>query len=178
MQDLISLTVAIDDRSGHNINMPIKRDTKNDPSRIAVAVFIVATTLTISVTHFTVPSFLFIPLGMFMLGLIVSAVLAFLFILAKGYELRYGKKEDNLIDRFNYILYNSAMTAYVIVMGVILLGFVYKYLDEASKAGNVWASIGIGLLFIGIVALINRKDIKELSVAAYTAFNTRYRKIK
>lgn len=158
--------------------MPLKSDPKNDPSRLAIAVFIVATTLTVSATHFSVPSFLFIPLGMFALGLIVSAILAFLFILAKGYELRYGKKKDNLIDRFNYILYNLAVTAYVIVMGIILLSFVYKYLDEASKAGNVWASIGIGIIFIGIVAAINRRDVKELSRAAYDAFKARLRKTK
>ena len=158
--------------------MQIGNELKNDPTRLAIAVFIVATTLTMSATDFLVPSFLFIPLGMFFVGLIVSAILAFAFILAKGYELRYGKKKNNLIDKYNYILYNLAVTAYVIVMGVILLGFAYKYLDEASKAGNVWASIGIGLLFIGIVALINRKDIKELSIAAYTALNNRYRKIK
>jgi len=158
--------------------MPPKSDPKNDPSRLAIVVFIVATTLTISVTHFSVPSFLFIPLGMFMLGLIVSAVLAFLFILAKGYELRYGKKKDNLIDRFNYILYNSAVTAYVIVMGIILLSFIYRYLSEASKAGNVWASIGIGVIFVGIVALINGRDVKELFSAAHDALKARLHKSK
>lgn len=170
--------VAIGCRCRQNIFMQNKYDPKKDPSRLAIAVFIVATTLTMSATDFLVPSFLFIPLGMFFVGLIVSAILAFAFILAKGYELRYGKKKNNLIDRYNYILYNLAVTAYVIVMGIILLGFTYKYLDEASKAGNVWASIGIGLLFIGIVALINRKDIKELSIAAHSAFITRRRKIK
>jgi len=158
--------------------MSSKSDPKNDPSRLAIAVFIVATTLTVSATHFSVPQFLFIPLGMFMLGLIVSAILAFLFILAKGYELRYGKTKDNLIDRFNYILYNSAVTAYVIVMGVILFAFLYKYLNEASKAGNVWASMGIGVIFVGIVAFINGRDVKELVCAAHGALKARLHKTK
>jgi len=158
--------------------MQTKSDPKNDPSRLAIAAFIVATTLTISATHFIVPSFLFIPLGMFLLGLIVSAVLAFVYILAKGYELRYGKSKNNLIDRYNYILYNSAVTAYVIVMGVILLGFILEYLNEASRAGNVWANIGIAALFVGIVGMINRKDIRELYFAVKKALQHRLSKIK
>ncbi len=151
----------------------IKNDLNHDPSRLAVAVFIVATTLTVSATHITVPTFLFIPLGMFLLGLIVSATLALLFILAKGYELRYKKKKNNLIDSYNYILYNSAVTAYVIVMGVILLGFIYKYLSEASKAGNAWADIGIVILFISLVGVINGRDIKELALVAGKAIKSK-----
>lgn len=158
--------------------MRTKTDPENDPSRLAITVFIVATTLTIMATHFTVPSFLFIPLGVFLLGLIVSAILAFLFILAKGYELRYGKKKNNLIDKYNYILYNLAVTAYVIVMVVILFGFIYKNLDEASKSGNVWAGVGIGVLFIGLVGIINGRDIKELSIVAWNAFKDRLHKSK
>ena len=158
--------------------MRIRTETelKNDPSRLAIAVFIVATTLTILASNYSVPSILLIPLGTFLWGLIVSAILAFIFILAKGYELRYGKEKDSLIDRFNYVLYNSAVTAYVIVMGIILLSFIYKFLDEASKAGNVLASIGIGALFIGIVAVINRRDINELFHALSSSLKTRLHK--
>lgn len=153
-------------------------DTSHDQSRLAIAVFIVATTLTILASNYSIPSILLMPLGMFLWGLIVSAVLAFLFILAKGYELRYGKEKNNLVDRYNYILYNSAMTAYVIVMAIILLAFTHKYLKEASEGGNTWASIGIALLIIGIVWLVNRKDIKELSLAIWNAFKKRSSKSK
>lgn len=145
--------------------MSINFDPKNDPSRLTVAIFIVATTLTILATNFAVPSVLTIPVGAFLLGLIITAVLAFMFILAKGYELRYGKKKDNIVDRYNYILYNFAMTAYAIVVGVIMLGFLYKYLNDLSKEGNSWATAGVVLLFIGIVAFINRRDIRELFLA-------------
>lgn len=155
-----------------------ENDPKKDPSRLAVAVFIVATTLTISTTHVTVPTFLFIPIGMFLLGLIVSAILAFLFILAKGYELRYRKRRNNIVDSYNYILYNSAVTAYVIVMGIILLGFLYKYLSEASKAGNAWADVGIVILFISLVGVINGRDIKELALVARKALKTKLKRKK
>ncbi len=80
--------------------MSFKNDPKNDPSRLAVAIFIVATTLTIMATNFAIPSVLTIPVAAFLLGLIITAILAFMFILAKGYELRYGKKKDNLINRW------------------------------------------------------------------------------
>ncbi len=158
--------------------MYIKSDPKNDPSRLVIAVFIVATTLTIFASDYSVPTILLIPVGTFLWGLIVSSILAFLFILAKGYELRYEKKSENIIDRFNYVLYNLAVTAYVIVMGVILLSFIYKHLSEASKAGNVWASIGIGVIFIAIIAVINRKDITGLSHAAYCALKAKLHKSK
>jgi len=155
-----------------------KNDPKNDPSRLAIAVFIVATTLTILTSNYSVPSIILIPLGMFLWGLIVSAVLAFLFILTKGYELRYGKNKNNLIDKYNYILYNLAVTAYVIVMIVILFGLIYKNLDEASKGGNVWASVGVGVLFIGLVGIINGRDVKELSITVWNAFKDRLHKNK
>ena len=142
--------------------MKEKNDRNKDPSRLAVAIFIVATTLTIMATNFQIPTVFIIPIAAFLLGLILTAILAFLYILAKGYELRYGKRKDNVIDRYNYILYNFAMTAYAIVVAIILLGFTYKYLNDSSKAGNPWATGGIVLLFIGVIAIVNRRDIKEL----------------
>jgi MFS family permease len=145
--------------------MKEKNDHNKDPSRLAVAIFIVATTLTIMATNFQIPTEFIIPIAALLMGLILTAIFAFLYILAKGYELRYGKKKDNVIDRYNYILYNFAMTAYVIVVGIILLGFIYKYLNDSSKAGNPWATAEIVLIFIGIIAIVNRRDIKELYLA-------------
>jgi|GEM_PF-2118791 len=153
--------------------MTLKADSKNDPSRLAVAIFIVATTLTIMATSFAIPSALVIPVAAFLLGLIITAILAFLYILAKGYELRYRKKGDNIIDKYNYILYNLAMTAYVIVVGIILLGFLYKYLNDSSKAGNPWATAGVVLFFIGFIAIVNRRDIKELFLAVRKSLKDR-----
>ena len=144
------------------VGLKMGKDT-SETARIAIAVFIVATMLTVVAADFSIPTALLIPAGAFLLGLIVTAVLAFMYILAKGYELRYKVKKRNVIDKYHYILYNLAVTAYVIVAGVILLGFSYSYLDKASKEGNAIASAGIVALFILVIFIVNRKDIKELA---------------
>jgi len=133
-----------------------------EATRIAIAAFIVGTTLTIMASEFTLPKSFLIPVGAFLFGLIATAVLAFLFILAKGYELRYHAKKPNVFDKYNYILYNAAMTAYVIIMSVTLSIFLLEYLEKGLKAGNVLASFILGLIFVGIVAIVNRKDIEDL----------------
>lgn len=79
---------------------------KNEGVRIAIAVFIVATTFTVMASPIAIPQPLLVPTGAFLVGLIVTAVFAGLFILAKGYELRYRPKRRNFIDRYNYIFYN------------------------------------------------------------------------
>ena len=137
-------------------------NTKNDSNRLAIAIFIVATTITIMTTKVLIPTSLIVPMGAFLMGLIVTAILAFLFILAKGYELRYKKKKDTLVDKYNHILYNSAMTAYAIIMFFVLAGYMYKKLDGISKEGNIWGSVGIVILFVGVIAVSNGRDIKEL----------------
>ena len=134
----------------------------SEATRIAIAAFIVGTTLTIMASEFTLPKSFLIPVGAFLFGLIATAVLAFLFILAKGYELRYHAKKRNVFDKYNYILYNAAMTAYVIIMAITLSIFLLEYLEKGLKAGNVLASFILGLIFVGIVAIVNRKDIEDL----------------
>lgn len=136
---------------------------RDDQNRLLIATFIVATTFTVMATHVPIPKLFFIPAGAFLIGLIITAVLAFVFILAKGYELRYGSKNKNLVDRYNYLLYNLAVTAYVIVAGVLLFLYIFSILNNASEAGNVLATIGIVILFISIVFVISRKDIKLLA---------------
>lgn len=145
----------------------------SEATRIAIAVFIVATTFTVMASKFSIPEVLFIPASAFLFGLIVTAILAFLFILAKGYELRYKAKERNILDKYNYVLYNLAVTAYVIVAGFILLGFTYKYLDKASKEGNIMATFGMGVLFIFVIIIVNRKDFKALTSYVTTRFKKR-----
>ena len=137
-------------------------DKKNDQSRIAVSAFIVATTLTVMATSFPIPSVAIVPVTAILMGLLITALFAFLFILAKGYELRYSRKKENFIDKYNYILYNLAMTSYAIVAGVLLLGVAYKHLSEASNAGSWWGTAGVVLLFILVVVVINKNDIKDL----------------
>lgn len=141
--------------------MKESEDTR-EATRIAIAAFIVGTTLTIMASEFTLPKSFLIPVGAFLFGLIATAVLAFLFILAKGYELRYHAKKRNVFDKYNYILYNSAMTAYVIIMAITLSIFLLEYLEKGSKAGNVFASIILGLMFVTIIIVVNGKDIKDL----------------
>ena len=136
-------------------------DTR-EATRIAIAAFIVGTTLTIMASDFTLPKSFLIPVGAFLFGLIATAVLAFLFILAKGYELRYHAKKSNVFDKYNYILYNAAMTAYVIIMGVTLSIFLLEYLEKGLKAGDMFASFILGLIFVSIVIAINWKDLKDL----------------
>ncbi len=153
-------------------------NTKNDSNRLAIAIFIVATTITIMTTRVLIPTSLILPMGAFLMGLIVTAVLAFLFILAKGYELRYKKKKDTLVDKYNHILYNSAMTAYAIIMVIVVVAYLYKKLNEASSAGNVWGSIGVVILFVAIIAVINRKDIQELSQMAKQSWHKNHNSMK
>jgi len=136
-------------------------DTR-EATRIAIAAFIVGTTLTITASKFTLPKSFLIPLGAFLFGLIATAVIAFLFILAKGYELRYHAKKPNVFDKYNYILYNAAMTAYVIIMGITFSIFLLEYLEKGLKAGDMFASSILGLLFVGIVVAISWRDLRDL----------------
>lgn len=55
------------------------------------------------------------------------------------------------------------MTAYMIVIAIISVSFIYKNLNDAWNAGNLLAGVGIAILFISLVGVINRKDIIELS---------------
>ena len=138
------------------------KDDKREGTRIAIAAFIVATTFTVMATHFVIPKVLFIPAAAFMIGLIITAILAFLFILTKGYELRYGCKKRNLIDRYNHLLYNSAMTAYAIVAAILIFVYLYDVLNKASKAGDIFATFGVVALFIIAVLFTNYKGLNLL----------------
>jgi len=140
----------------------MKEEDTRETTRIAIAAFIVGTTLTVMTSEFTLPREVLILTGAFLLGLIFTAVFAFLFILAKGYELRYKPKKSNVFDKYNYILYNAAVTAYVIIMVITLSIFGLEYLEKGLKAGDVFASIALGILFIGIVIAINGRDVKDL----------------
>jgi len=140
----------------------MKEEDTREATRIAIAAFIVGTTLTVVASNFTLPKAFLIPVGAFLFGLIATAALAFLFILAKGYELRYKPKKRNAFDKYNYILYNAAMTAYIIVMALTLSIFGLEYLEKGLKAGNVIASGALATLFVLVVTAINGKDIKDL----------------
>lgn len=140
----------------------MKEEDTREATRIAIAAFIVGTTLTVMASNFSLPRAFLIPVGAFLFGLITTAFLAFLFILAKGHELRYKPKKLNIFDKYNYILYNAAMSAYVIIMATTISIFGLEHLQKGLKTGSVFASIALGALFIGIVLTINRKDIKEL----------------
>lgn len=153
-----------------------RRKDTNESNRIAIAVFIVATTLALLTTEIYLPSVLILPVGALLVGLIVTSILAFLFILAKGYELRYRKEELNFIDKYNYVLYNASVRAYAVVIGLIFLGFAYKYLKDLSETGNTIGMVGTVILFVLVIFIINHRDVSDL-VAVLTRFLLK-RKVK
>jgi membrane protease YdiL (CAAX protease family) len=132
---------------------------KNDSIRIAISAFIVATTLTLFATEVKIPNSIAIPAGALMIGASISSIFAVLFILAKGYELRYKSSGKNFIDKSNYLLYNLAMTAYVFVIALIAVAFAHKYLKDVASNGNVLGDVGIVILFLLLLFIINGKDI-------------------
>lgn len=153
-------------------------DNKKDPTRIAISVFIVATTLTLFAISIEIPSFFIIPAGTLLIGALVSSLFALLFILTKGYELRYKNSKTNFIDKNNYILYNLAMTAYVFVIAFVVIAFTHKYLKDISSAGNILGDVGIVILFITIVFIINGKDVVAVFSAVISGLKSRKSKKK
>lgn len=75
------------------------------------------------------------------------------------------KTSDNLIDRYNYILYDTALKAYVLVS--LSLGVIYalSLLIAQGENGNILAKIGTWLAVPIIAVGLNYRDFKELFTA-------------
>ena len=94
-----------------------------------------------------------------------------MYILAKGYELRHKKKANNFVDKYNYILYDTALKAYMFVSFILGGIYVLGLLAEAGKAGNLSAQIAAWFAVPIIAVIMNYSDFKDL-------FDTLYRRIK
>jgi hypothetical protein len=142
---------------------------QNDQNRLLVATFIVATTVTILLSRESVApnvGWVLAVVGIFLIGLMISSLFAFAFILAKGYELRYGShKKNGVIDKYNYVLYNMAVKAYALVVFILFFIYAYGLLNENAKKGNFIAIIAIPILWILAIIAINYRSICQLMSA-------------
>lgn len=142
-------------------------DAQRDQSRLLVSTFIVGTTVAIMVSQSTITidanSMQLVILGAAVLGLLTSSLFACLFIMAKGYELRYRTNpQQKFIDKYNFILYNLAVWAYVPVVLVLVGSYVYEYLIDASFKGDALATLALYGGTVAIIIAFNFNSIRRV----------------
>jgi hypothetical protein len=153
-------------------------DKVDDQNRLLVATFIVGTFLALlnsnetqSKTNDSMAYLLYI---VCILGLMLSAFFAFLYILAKGHNLRYRSNDSKtFVDRHYKYLYNAAMYIYVPV--IVLLGYatISTKLLKATERGekNSWLYIIIFFIcsqlifhFGDVYRWLRKKSIRILAL--------------
>lgn len=133
-------------------------DEQREQSRLAIATFIVATTIaafqidssgkpddTLGVGEAL--------LALLFLGLLVSSVFAFLFIMSKAAELRYTRstyKSINLLIRLKSSLYTAAVTSYIPVVGIlgILLFIAMSVQYQERHDPSAWVFTAVCITYL------------------------------
>ena len=141
----------------------------NDQNRLLIATFIVATTIAVIFSQVALPvgksSWIVYALGACLWGFIISSFFASSFILAKGYELRYEKDNDNrktFVDRHNFRLYNIAVKVYVPVLALFSIAIIFDYFKTIAHDSNILGNIGMAFVLLIVVAIVNYKSVKGL----------------
>lgn len=164
----------MDQKNEKNLN---KKDEDN--SRITIAACIIATALAVFTLNLPIKiKLLIMPVGFFSFCLIFSAIFAFLFILAKGYELRYGKKKENFIDKYNCYLYNASIKVYSFIALITLVIWSCNKLNELNKSGNFLGNVGYFAIVVILVYIMDFHEMNQMFIKIYHSIKNRHNRCK
>ena len=141
-----------------------QEDENNESYRLTIAAIVVASATAILLADkipIPFPSILTIPAGILVISLLVSGFIAFLYILARGYSLRYGKVQDNFIDKKVESLYNYAVKSYLFTVIILALAYMLGTSVQGVKSENLLGYVGLAA--VGIVFyLLTKGSIKGI----------------
>lgn len=135
---------------------------REESNRLLIATFIVGTAVAVYFSNATLPvdkdSWQGFVVATLIVSLLISASLALLYVLARGYKLRYKKNRNTIVDRYSHHLYDASIHSYTWIILLSAIAYFLKWVDSTFQGDNqnvIRISLNV-LIGIGIVAFINR----------------------
>ena len=138
-----------------------------DQNRLLISTFIVATAVATYFSDIKLPihvgSLEFYIIGVIYLSIIASAGLSFLYILARGHELRHNHTgRRDFIDRHSHRLYDWSIASYPWVIGILGFIFTHNHLKNLPDVGQFWSTLFGYTVATIVTILVCRKPIIEI----------------
>ena len=133
-----------------------------ESNRLLIATFIVGTAVAVYFSNAILPveagTWQAFIVSALIVSLLASAALAFIYLLVRGYKLRYKKKSNNFIDKYGHIFYDLSIKAYAPILILSIIALVFKWLNESfdESAGQLINIVFSTVLGLGFVVFFNR----------------------